>query len=92
MENRRVYEEVHSLLAKNEGKMEFVREGYQYGAWIITLSGKVHVALSNGSGYPDLDQLYVPKPGDVNLNDYRSYTTTLKSDAEERLLQLFEEK
>lgn len=89
MENKRAYEEVHSLLGSNGGKMEFVREGYQYGAWIITLNGKVHIALSNGSGYPDLDQLYVPKPGDVNLNDYRSYTSTLKPDAWERLLQLF---
>lgn len=94
MENRRVYEEVHSLLAENGGKMEFVREGYQYGAWIITLNDKVHIALSNGSGFPDLDQLYVPKPGDddIDLNNYRNYTTTLKSDAQERLLRLFEGK
>jgi hypothetical protein len=90
MENRKAYREVLALLKSNGGKMDFVREGYQYGAWIITLSGKEHIALSNGSGYPDLDALYLPKPGDVNLNDYRSYTTTLKPDAWERLRRLFE--
>lgn len=89
MENRKVYEEVHVLLKSNGGKMDFVREGYQYGAWIISWNGKEHIALSNGSGYPDLDTLYVPKSGDVNLNDYRSYTTTLKPDAWERLQKLF---
>lgn len=89
MENRKVYEEVHALLESKGGKMEFVREGYQWGAWILTWDRKKHIALSNGSGYPDLDTLYVPKPGDVNLNDYRSYTTTLKPDAWERLQQLF---
>lgn len=92
MENKRAYEEVHALLKTNGGKMKFVREGYQYGAWIITLNEKVHIARSNGSGYPDLDQLYVPKPGDVNLNDYRNYSTTLKLDAWEQLRQLIEGK
>jgi hypothetical protein len=90
MEDKRVNEEVHSLLKDIGGKMDFVREGYQYGAWIISLNEKVHVARSNGSGFPDLDQLYVPKSGNVNLSDYRSYTSKLKSDARERLLILLE--
>lgn len=92
MENRKAYKEVRSLLESEHGKMEFERKGYQYGAWILTWNGKNHIARSNGSGYPDLDQLYAPKPGDVNLNDYRSYTSTLKSAVWERLLQLFEGK
>jgi hypothetical protein len=92
MENRKAYEEVRSLLNFKGGKMEFERKGYQYGVWILTWNGNEHIARSNGSGYPDLDQLYVPKPGDVNLNDYRSYTSTLKPDAWERLRQLFEGK
>ena len=92
MENRRVYEEVRSLLESKGGTMEFERKGYQYGAWILTWKGKNHIARSNGSGYPDLDQLYEPKPGDLNLNDYRSYTSRLKSDAWERALRLFEGK
>jgi hypothetical protein len=92
MENRKAYEEVHSLLKSKGGRMEFERKGYQYGAWILTWNGKEYVARSNGSGYPDLDQLYVPKSGDVNLNDYRSYTLTLKSDAWERLRKLFDGK
>jgi hypothetical protein len=92
MEERRVYEEVRALVESRGGVMKFEKEGYQWGAWIIRMNGNEFIAKSNGTGFPDLDQLYEPKPGASNLNDWRSYTTILKPNAQEQLLQLIEGK
>jgi len=93
MENRKAYEEVQNLVKDIlKGKMYYQKEGYQWGAWIIEVDGKTIPLLSNGSGYPDLDKLYVPKPDATNLNDWRSYTTTLKPNALELLKQVVSQK
>lgn len=56
------------------------------------VNGKPISLLSNGSGYPELDQPYEPKSDATNLNDYRSYTTTLKPNALELLTQVLSQK
>lgn len=93
MEKRRAYEEVRKLVeGELQGEMRYQREGYQWGAWIIEVNGKLTPLLSTGSGYPDLDQLYELKPGATNLNNWRSYTTTLKPNALEILKQVLSQK
>lgn len=93
MEERRVYEEVRKLVEDVlKGKMYHQREGFQWGAWIIEVDGKSTLLHSNSSGYPELDQLYEPKPDATNLNDWRSYTTTLKPNALELLKQILSQK
>jgi hypothetical protein len=92
MEERRVYEEIRALVESKGGKMHHQREGYQWGAWIIELNGKSTPLLSNGSGYPDLDRLYLPKSDAIDLNDWRNYTTILIPDAGEKLLQILSQK
>ena len=61
--------------------MIFVRAGYLYGAWLVTVSGKQREFLSNGSGFPELEQLYVPKPGITNPQHYSEFTQTLSDGA-----------
>lgn len=93
MEKRRPYEEVCKLVEDLlKGRMYYQKEGYQWGAWIIEVDGNSTPLLSNGSGYPELDQLYEPKPDATNLNDWRSYTTTLKPNALELLKQVLSQK
>ncbi len=89
MKKRRVYEEVRTLIeAKRGGKMYHMRAGYQWGAWIIRLGGKERVSRSNGSGYPELDMLYQPKPGIGHPSHWEDYTNTLLPRAEQKLIDL----
>ncbi len=41
--------------------MVHVREGHQWGVWIVSLNGKSRAFESNGRGYPELDRLYRPR-------------------------------
>ena len=88
MAKRRPYEEIQALVNEHGGTMRHERHGYEGGAWIVSLGGKRRIFLSNGSGYPDLDKLYVPKPEFPNPNHYSDYSTTLVADAWEKLLAL----
>ena len=91
MKKRRVYEEIRSLVKELKGKMFFERAGYQWGAWIVIINGKRRVLRSNGSGYPDLDKLYKPKPG-LPPKHWHDYTTQLLPGAREQLIELISEK
>jgi hypothetical protein len=66
--------------------MVHVREGHQWGAWIVTLDGKSGTFLSNGSGYPDLDRLYKPKVD--NPQHYRDYSNELVTGAIEKFIRM----
>jgi hypothetical protein len=68
--------------------MTFVREGYLYGAWVIRLHGKHAELPSNGSGFPELDELYVPKKEVASPKRYSDYTNMLVDGAIDRLLSM----
>jgi len=88
MTKRRVYEEIRGLVKSLKGKMNFERAGYQWGAWIIRLNGKRRIFRSNGSGYPELDKLYQPKPDVREPKHWKDYINTLRPAAQEKLLDL----
>ncbi len=71
----RPYEELRAPIEQRGGTMVHVREGYQWGAWIVTVDGKTGTFLSNGRGYPDLDRLY--KPQVANPQHYTDYSNDL---------------
>lgn len=82
---RRAYEELRQGIESLGGTMQHERAGWpRGGAWIVQLGDKEQTFLSNGKGFPELDQLYepkVPKP-----THYRDYTTTLIPRAIEKLV------
>lgn len=86
---RRAYEEIRSAVQQRNGTMVFVRAGEQYGAWIVKLGNSEKKLVSNGSGFPDLDRLYVPKAGVSNPSHYSDYSTTPVDGAIERFLRTF---
>ncbi len=85
---RRPYEELRSWVEHEKGKMKHKRAGYQWGAWIVRLRGKERIFRSNGSGYPELDKLYKPKPGVPKPKHYKDYTNTLLPHALEKFERL----
>ncbi len=91
MAKRRVYEEIRGLVEMEGGEMLFVKQGHQWGAWIVTLRGKRKTFRSNGSGFPELDRLYVPKPDVSNPNHWRDYSLKLIDGAWDKFLGYFSE-
>jgi hypothetical protein len=85
---QRAYGKLRTPIERLGGSMTFVREGYQWGAWVVTLHGKTKVFESNGNGYPELDSLYVPKV--TNPEHYCDYTNVLVNGAIERLVAMLE--
>jgi hypothetical protein len=70
-----------------EGHNETSAQGYQWGAWIVRLRRKQRIFRSNGSGYPELDKLYKPKPPTPDVPEpkhWRDYTNTLRPYAFEK--------
>jgi hypothetical protein len=90
MAKRMAYDLLRRQIEQRGGSMIHVRRGYQYGAWIVTLNGKQKTFLSNGSGYPELDRLYVPKAGITRPEHYRDYEHELVPGAIERLIGMLE--
>ena len=82
----RPYEELRDPIDRRGGSMIHVREGYEWGAWIIKLNGKTRRFLSNGRGYPELDRLYMPKV--PNPQHYRDYTNELVPGAIDTLIAM----
>jgi len=80
----RPYDGLRTAIEQSGGSMIFVRAGYLYGAWLVTVGGKRREFLSNGSGFPELDRLYVPKPGITNPQHYSEYSQTLVHGAIEK--------
>lgn len=79
----RPYEELQAIVEQEGGQMQFERKGRaQGGAWVVTLRGKVTVFQSNGSGFPPMDKLYIPKVPEPS--HYTDYTTKLVEGAQEK--------
>jgi len=92
MTDKRVYEELRSLIEEYGGTMKFEREGSQWGHWIVKVDGyKEKSFSSSGSGFPELDNLYIPKDGVVTPNHWSDYSNTLIPNAWEKLLMLLSE-
>lgn len=89
MERRKAYQELRDMVKSKGGSMRFEKQGYQWGAWIIEIDGKTRIFRSNGSGYPELDNLY--EPGVAAPKHYNDYTNTLVSMAWEKLQALLSE-
>ena len=88
--NRRVYEELRAGIEGQGGWMRFERSGHQWGAWRVGLGAKTATFPSNGRGFPELDALYVPKPGTVAPSHHSEYTMTLVTGAIDKLVTMLE--
>ena len=73
----RPYGELRDPIEHIGGTMTHAREGYQWGAWVVTLNGKTRTFLSNGRGYPELDKLYKPRPDIRTPQHYTDYSNDL---------------
>jgi hypothetical protein len=85
---RRPYEELRVSIEQLGGSMIHVKEGYQWGAWVVTLNGRTKVFEPNGNTYLELDRLYVPAVSDPR--HYRDYTKNLVDGAVERLIAMLD--
>jgi hypothetical protein len=88
MPKRRPYQEIQELVNEHGGTMKHEREGYQWGAWIVRIGNKKRIFLSNGSGYPELDKLYIPKPEVSEPNHWTDYSVVLVPNAWEKFIAL----
>jgi hypothetical protein len=82
----RPYEELQASIERLGGTMMHARNGYEWGAWIVTLGGKTGTFLSNGRGYPDLDRLY--RPNVTKPEHYLDYSRDLVPGAIEELVAM----
>jgi hypothetical protein len=87
MAHRRPYQEIQQLVNEHGGTMKHKREGYEWGAWIVRVGNKQRIFVSNGSGYPELDQLYVPKPEVSEPKHWKDYSEVLVPDAWEKFIR-----
>jgi hypothetical protein len=76
---KRTYGQLRDIVEAYGGRMWYEREGYIYGAWLVELGTSLRVFESNGSGHPELDQLYVRRV--VFPEHYTDYTLELVGDA-----------
>jgi hypothetical protein len=88
MAKPRPYQELQELVAEHGGTMKHERHGYEAAAWIVKVGRKRKVFLSNGSGYPEMDKLYVPKPGVTDPTHFSDYSNTLVPGAWEKFMAL----
>lgn len=84
----RPYEELRLPIEQRGVSMMHVREGHQWGAWVVSLDGKSCTFKSNGRGYPELDRLYKPKIS--NPKHYTDYSNDLVPGALETLLRMLQ--
>jgi hypothetical protein len=84
---RRAYGSLRDIVEKQGGTMVYQREGYQYGAWVISLHGKTAVIEASGyRAFPKLDSLYIPKVDKPKT--WNDYSNDLIDGAEQKLLAL----
>jgi hypothetical protein len=86
MQKHRAYDALRTWFEQNDGCMTFERSGSRHGAWIVTHNGKTGRFESNGTGFPELDQLYVAKV--ANPRHESDYTKQLISDAIPNLVSM----
>jgi len=86
-ESGRACGKVRDLVEQKGGTMRFQREGYRYGAWVISLDGKQAIVEAKGNhSLPDLDRLYVPRVD--HPRTWEDYTHDLIPNAAAELLTL----
>ncbi|HEU6448248.1 MAG TPA: hypothetical protein VFV23_07415 [Verrucomicrobiae bacterium] len=84
---RRAYSKLRDIIERHGGIMEYRRQGYQHGAWEISLNGKRAIIEATGAlAFPPLDRLFIPKV--ENPKTWNDYSETLIPDAERQLLAL----
>ena len=84
----KAYDEVKSLVIQHKGVMRYQREGFCFGAWIVTLGDKsITIEASGEQSFPMLDQLYVPRI--AKPKHWDDYFNELVPDAELKLLAMF---
>jgi len=76
-----VYEALQAGIEARGGSMTFQKEGYQWGAWKVTLGQKEGIFPSNGRGFPDFDRLKVENP-----NHWRDYGLPLIDGAIDKMI------
>ena len=82
---RWVYEEMRQGIESRGDSMRFEKVGRpRGGAWIVRLGEKERAFESSGSGFPEVDRLYVPKV--QNPRHYSDYRRELVSGAVDRLV------
>jgi len=87
MSDPRAYGSIRSLVERLSGSMVWVKRGYRYGAWVITIGDKRMVIPASGNqSFPRLDRLLVPKATDPRT--WNDYSNELVPDAEARLLAM----
>jgi hypothetical protein len=85
--SQRPYGKLRDIIERHGGTMNYQREGYQHGAWIISVGGQtVTIEATGEKSFPELDRLYVPKV--VYPTTWEDRHNQLLDDAEEHLLNL----
>lgn len=83
----RAHDTIRTMVERLGGTMVYEREGYRYGAWVISVCGRRCVVEASGNrSFPELDRLYVPKH--PNPQHWDDYFNDLVSGPESRLLAL----
>ncbi len=86
----RAYGKLREIIERRGGTMTYRREGFRFGAWIISLDGKTATIEATGEQtFPKLDRLHVPKV--VNPTRWEHTRDELLDDAEEHLLALLKQ-
>lgn len=83
----RAYGLVRSIIERHGGSMNYEREGYRHGAWVISIGDNIITFEAGGNrSFPDLDKLYIPRV--PNPRHWDDFVNKLVPDAEEKLLSL----
>jgi hypothetical protein len=85
--SKRPYDALRSGIEQRGGSMKFWDDEVP-GVWIVKLDGKKRVFESNENGYPELDRLYVPKPGITKPKSYTDYSQVLIPGAIDKLFAM----
>jgi len=87
----RVYDKVRSIIERHGGMMRYVRSGYKFGAWEMSINGVSKIIVATGEkSFPELDQLYSPKIAQPTT--YDDYSNELIPEAEKRILSWFQKR
>jgi hypothetical protein len=85
--SHRAYGKLRDIIERRGGTMIYQREGYPYGAWVISLDGKTATIEATGEkSFPQLDRLHVPKV--ENPMGWEDTHDELLGDAEAQLVAL----
>jgi len=83
----KTYDDLQQIVERHGGSMWHETEGYTYGAWLVQFGNGPTIAFeSNGTGYPEIDNLYVRNAVYPKTSD--DYTNALVADAEAIFLKI----